>query len=76
MTTAEIMSALEKHGATNIVEIRLKEKIDTIGDVVIATGASRRHLKKMAETIVAAVGAQYKHVTHYPPLIVSFLLLL
>jgi ribosomal silencing factor RsfS len=57
LTTAEIMSALEKHGATNIVEIRLKEKIDTIGDVVIASGASRRHLKKMAETIVAAVGA-------------------
>lgn len=51
----EIVVALTKMGGENIVEIKLVDKIDTITHCVIATGNSRRHLRKMADIVVEAV---------------------
>lgn len=47
--------ALAKQGGENIVEIELKTKLDTITHTIIVTGSSKRQLRKMADSIVAAV---------------------
>lgn len=51
----EITEAIKKLGGENVVIVELVDKIDTITQCVIATGNSRRHLRKMADVIVAAV---------------------
>ena len=51
----EIVDAVKKLGGENVVIIELIDKIDTITHSVIATGHSRRHLRKMADVVVTAV---------------------
>ncbi len=52
------MTALQKQGGQDVIHIKLKHKLDTITDVVIASASSRRLLRKMADTIVTAVSHQ------------------
>ena len=49
------MNALSRQGGEDIKKIILPKKLDTISEIVIVTGNSKRHLKKMAQSIVSAV---------------------
>ena len=55
LTPDEVRQSLESQGAEEVVIVELKDKIDTISAMVIASGRSHRHIRKMSETIVIAV---------------------
>jgi ribosomal silencing factor RsfS len=55
LTVAEITYALERLGGIDIKSITLPQRLDTINEVVVVSGTSLRHLKKMADAIVSAV---------------------
>jgi len=55
LTPEEIKKALVSLGGEDVVCITLSEKLDTITDMIIATGKSTRQIKKMSDVIVQAL---------------------
>lgn len=58
LTLKEISDAMKKLGGTDIKEIKLLRKLDTITHCIIVSGSSRRQLRKMADVLVKAVSQQ------------------
>ena len=55
LTSEEIKEALVKQGGEDVTVVAVKGRLDTIKEFVVASGRTSRHLRKMAESIVAAV---------------------
>lgn len=55
LTSEEIRDALIKVGGENVVVVPLREKIDTISELVLVSGRSARQIRKMATMIVQAL---------------------
>lgn len=51
------MEALEKQGAVNVMAIKLANKLEDMTHMILATGKSPRHMRKMSESIVQAVSS-------------------
>lgn len=48
-------TAPQKLGGEDVISITLPEKLDTIGEFVLASGRSGRQIRKMADAVVQAV---------------------
>lgn len=57
LTPDEITSALEKLGGEDIRVVDISGKLDNIKFMVMVTGQTTRHLKKLSDVVVKAVGA-------------------
>lgn len=55
LSSSEIKTALEKQGGERVVVLNLPEGMDNIRKYVVVSGRSTKHLRKMADSIVAAV---------------------
>lgn len=55
LTPEEIKTALESLGGEDVIAMPLSDKLDTITDMIIATGRSSRHIKKMSDAVVQAL---------------------
>lgn len=55
LSSNEVKNALVTLSAADVTVLHLHKKLDTISEFVIASGKSRRHLMKMADTLVEAV---------------------
>ena len=55
LTGEEIRQALENQGGEDVRVVPVRGRLDTIAELVVASGRSSRHLRKMAESIVSAV---------------------
>jgi Ribosomal silencing factor during starvation len=55
LTADEVTVALKSQGAEEVVVVDLTKKLDTISQMIVASGRSHRHLQKMGDTIVRAV---------------------
>lgn len=58
LTGDEIKVALTKLGGEDVVVVKLLDKLDTISEMVIATGRSLRQIRKMADVVVRALKAR------------------
>ena len=58
LSATEIKDALVRLGGEDVVVVHLTDKLDTISDMVIATGRSIRQIRKMAEVVVRALKAR------------------
>ena len=65
LTTEEVHRYLESQGAEDTVTIDVNGDLAEIKKMVIASGRSVRHIRKMAESIVAAVSAAMSRSTWY-----------
>jgi ribosome-associated protein len=55
LSSSEIVTALEKMGGIDVKSVPLTRKFDNIKEMIIVTGSSTRHIKKMADAIVQAL---------------------
>ena len=55
LTTEEIKEALIAQGGENVVIVLMREPIESMTHLVITSGRSTRHLRKMSDSIVQAV---------------------
>ena len=58
LTSEEIKAALTKLGGEDVVVVKLLDKLDTISEMVIATGRSLRQIRKMADVVVRTLKAR------------------
>ena len=65
ITHEEVTKYLEAQGGENVIVLDLKGALDEFRHMVIASGRSLRHIRKMSESIVHAVSS-----THMPQLYV------
>lgn len=55
LTTEEIKEALIAQGGEDVVVVQMREPIESLTHLVIASGRSTRHLRKMSDSVVQAV---------------------
>ena len=58
LTAEEIKDALIRLGGEDVVVVPLLEKLDTITELVIASGRSMRQIRKMSDVVVRALKAR------------------
>ena len=63
LTTEEIKEALIAQGGENVVIVQMREQIESMTHLVIASGRSTRHLRKMSDSIVQAVSRTSMHIS-------------
>jgi len=61
-------------GGENVIAMALPEKIDTVTDMIIVSGRSAKHLKKLADTVVTAVATSTVHHRHHCHIVMALLL--
>ena len=59
LTTEEIRDALVAQGGIDVKIIEMRQPLDTITHLVITTGRSLKHLRKMSDSIVQAVSTPF-----------------
>jgi ribosomal silencing factor RsfS len=62
LTTEEIKEALIAQGGIDVVVVEMREPIETLTHLVVASGRSTKHIRKMSDSIVQAVGHMFDAV--------------
>jgi ribosomal silencing factor RsfS len=57
LTHDEIKEALIAQGGIDVVVVEMREPIESMTHLILASGRSTRHLRKMSDTIVQAVSS-------------------